>query len=564
MDTPKASKSAASLLWRARYALDEADGFETLKAFAIQDGAPDEDLNTLLKMAVQIFDAPLGLISLTDGHHQWFKARHGITLAEPPLENTFCGYAYRERSLFVVSNALEDPRFADHPLVKGQMGIRAYAGAPLVTSDGAILGTICVLDRRPREFSPEQLGSLQALSRQVVSHYERRRLAAALELRERFLSAVLENLPDLVSYLDTELRYRYINRGYPEWFQREATQILGRRVPEVVGDAVFEIVRPRLEKAVRGEPQEFELEVPHSDNDSDPKPRSVFVSYMPDRLADGHVAGIFVVVRDLTRIKQAEKQALEQGVKLRRALDQALEREKELAAAQAQLVATAKMASLGEMAAGVAHEINNPVAIIHARAALLKGTKTDLSVEKMKQGLDVISRMAERIATIVKGLRAFSQNSDHEPMSETSVQRILDDTWSFCRDRFQENGVELRVRGEKDTRLVCRPIQISQVLLNLLGNAFDSVEGLEEKWVELDVKAQEKNVSISVTDSGVGISEAVAQRMMEPFFTTKEVGRGTGLGLSISKGIVESHEGRLYYDASSTHTRFVTELGSTS
>lgn len=105
-----------------------------------------------------------------------------------------------------------------------------------------------------------------------------------------------------------------------------------------------------------------------------------------------------------------------------------------------------------------------------------------------------------------------------------------------------------------------RPTQISQVLLNLLSNAIDAVEKSNEKWIELRGFTRDHSVFITVTDSGKGIPPVVASRLMEPFFTTKEVGKGTGLGLSISKRIIEEYRGQLYYDTSSPQTRFVIEL----
>ncbi|HET6283919.1 MAG TPA: ATP-binding protein, partial [Polyangia bacterium] len=106
----------------------------------------------------------------------------------------------------------------------------------------------------------------------------------------------------------------------------------------------------------------------------------------------------------------------------------------------------------------------------------------------------------------------------------------------------------------------CRSIQISQILLNLLSNAHDAVEKSAAPWVRISVDAEGAQVRIAVIDSGPGVSPALEPRIMEPFFTTKEVGKGTGLGLSVSKGIAESHGGRLSYDRSSAHTRFVLTL----
>ncbi|RYZ66100.1 MAG: HAMP domain-containing histidine kinase, partial [Proteobacteria bacterium] len=134
----------------------------------------------------------------------------------------------------------------------------------------------------------------------------------------------------------------------------------------------------------------------------------------------------------------------------------------------------------------------------------------------------------------------------------------------LCREKFRYKGVDLRVGAIPDVNLICRPTELSQVLLNLLNNAFDAVEEAEanqsQRWVQVAVRVEGEWVSLTVTDSGTGIPETVASRMLEPFYTTKELGKGTGLGLSISKGIVETHGGQLYYDRSNPNTSFVVEL----
>ncbi len=224
-----------------------------------------------------------------------------------------------------------------------------------------------------------------------------------------------------------------------------------------------------------------------------------------------------------------------------------------------------KMSTLGEMAAGIAHEINNPLAIIVGNASMiiqqLDSDQPDLS--KIKEQVLKINNTSTRIAKIVKGLRTFSRNSDVEPYAPTPIAQIIQDTLDLCSERFKAQAIELRINYNKDLIIQCRPIQISQVILNLLINAFDAVQDLKEKWVALDVVDSGNSVRVSVTDSGPGIAPAIAEKIMDPFFTTKEVGKGTGLGLSISLGIAQAHQGNLRYDPQSKNTRFVLELPKT-
>lgn len=224
---------------------------------------------------------------------------------------------------------------------------------------------------------------------------------------------------------------------------------------------------------------------------------------------------------------------------------------------------SSKMSSLGEMSAGLAHEINNPLAIIMGKTDAIRAAARNGAIDQMtlERHVKVIEKTALRIAKIVRGLRTFSRDGEHDPFEPVSVIELVTDTLALCRARFVNNGVDVTV-AEIDPTLVleCRGVQVSQVLLNLLNNAHDAVESLQEKWVHVEVVSVGEHVEFRVTDSGRGISRDIRDRIMQPFFTTKEIGRGTGLGLSISLGIAETHAGQLVLDEASANTRFVFAL----
>jgi nitrogen-specific signal transduction histidine kinase len=226
---------------------------------------------------------------------------------------------------------------------------------------------------------------------------------------------------------------------------------------------------------------------------------------------------------------------------------------------------SSKMASLGEMSSGLAHEINNPLAIIIGRTQILQKqvTSNQIDAESLKKGLDIIEKTTTRIAKIIKGLKTFARNADHDDFSKARVKDIIDETLSFCEERFKNNGVKLNCRliNIDDIMIECRPAQISQVLLNVLNNAFDAIKNLEEKWINLDVEKSDQKIIIKVTDSGPGIAKEIQSKLMQPFFTTKNVGDGTGLGLSISKGIIEAQNGKIYFNFDHpTNTQLVIEI----
>jgi C4-dicarboxylate-specific signal transduction histidine kinase len=237
--------------------------------------------------------------------------------------------------------------------------------------------------------------------------------------------------------------------------------------------------------------------------------------------------------------------------------------ERELAESRQAAINAAKMAALGEMSASVAHEVNNPLTVILLRAQrldILARTETMDAAIVRKTAHD-IDRTVERIRRIVDALRAFARQGDEDPLRPEYLAPIIEDTVELCAHRFRQHGVALEVDAIPDGLLVeCRGTQITQVLLNLLSNAYDAVENQDERWVRITVDVHGDVVQIGVLDSGPGVPTEIAARIMEPFYTTKEIGRGTGLGLSLSKGIAEAHGGRLELDPRERPTRFVLTL----
>lgn len=239
------------------------------------------------------------------------------------------------------------------------------------------------------------------------------------------------------------------------------------------------------------------------------------------------------------------------------------QRTRQLDDAKVLLVQSGKLSALGEMAGGVAHEVNTPLAIIQMSAEQLLELCEEDTIDRhhIVELTTNIRSTVNRIAKIIKGLRLYSRDASNDPCQKASVKILVEDTLSLCGEKFKLNGVELRISDiASDLMLDCRATQISQVLLNLLGNAFDAVVGKKSPWIELRVQEFADRIEISVTDSGPGIPEAIRAKIFQPFFTTKEVGKGTGLGLSISSGLVTGHGGKFWVDESCANTRFVISL----
>jgi C4-dicarboxylate-specific signal transduction histidine kinase len=227
------------------------------------------------------------------------------------------------------------------------------------------------------------------------------------------------------------------------------------------------------------------------------------------------------------------------------------------------IIQSQKMALVGQMAAGVAHEINTPLGTIALLAGELRSAFAEDRIEKTAamEILRDIESASMRISQITHGLRAIARDSSKDPYVFANLREIVESTICLCQSRFANNGVELKIGKFKDSiEIECHPAQVGQIILNLLSNSFDAVQALPSKWIELEIKEESENILWVVTDSGQGISLPIREKIFQPFFTTKETGKGTGLGLSIVRSLVEEHGGTIYLNTKSKNTQFCVTL----
>ena len=226
------------------------------------------------------------------------------------------------------------------------------------------------------------------------------------------------------------------------------------------------------------------------------------------------------------------------------------------------LIHTSRLAALGEMAAGIAHEVNNPLAIISGSLEQLsrKFDKQEFSdINALKKHTTRSQQAIERITKIIVGLRLFSQQSDTLPKVKVSLNEIIDDTLNFCSEMLKARYVHLEIDPIPAVMIDCHPVQISQVLINLIKNAEDALvdeNNQTDRWVKIVFAQINGFVQIHVINGGSKIPTAIRDKLFIPFFTTKGVGKGTGLGLSISRGIMKEHGGDLILNETENKTTF--------
>lgn len=236
--------------------------------------------------------------------------------------------------------------------------------------------------------------------------------------------------------------------------------------------------------------------------------------------------------------------------------DRLLETERELEIQRMNAINSARLASLGELAGGIAHEINNPLAIIMGSAQRLGKELDKNNIPQVYRCTAQIVQTCERIAKVVNSLRKLARDGETSPRTFFSLSKLLQEVLSLCEEKIREDEIRLELDIESEAQIFANEVEVSQVLFNLISNAADAVKNLPERWIRITGRREKGIFVVSVIDSGRGISPAIAERIMEPFFTTKEIGKGTGLGLSISHSIAKRHGGDLKLDGSSIHTKF--------
>ena len=227
------------------------------------------------------------------------------------------------------------------------------------------------------------------------------------------------------------------------------------------------------------------------------------------------------------------------------------------------LLQTAKMGSLGEMAAGLGHEINNPLTIIagcnHLIAAMMND-KGNFDQKRLVEMTKKIEQNVDRIARIIKALKTFSKEDGSEPFRTVRAREVMEEALNFCNEKMRYYNIVLTVELMQEALTVeCQPMQVSHVILNIINNAIEAMMRVPEKWLKLSAVLAGDQLQFRIEHSGPKIPQEVMEKMMRPFFTTKGP-TGTGLGLAIAKTIMERHSGEITFDQLGPFTCFVISL----
>jgi len=266
----------------------------------------------------------------------------------------------------------------------------------------------------------------------------------------------------------------------------------------------------------------------------------------PYKLTNGETAQL-AITNDITKRINAEKDL----IKNKQALEEA-----------------SRLAAIGEFAAGIAHEINNPLAIIYGKAQLLDIQLKKLvdiehnNIEPIVNTLNSITETIIHTSDIINNLKTFSRAAEYNQLEWSNLQSNVNNALKMCSKKCADFNIEIILNVDPEIEVTCSPVGLSQVILNLINNSFDAIKEKESKWLKIESMVSNKKVQLAVTDSGNGINPELKTKILQPFFTTKEPGKGTGLGLSISANSMEKMNAQLFLNDKVDNTQFILEFQS--
>jgi len=521
---------------------DEEARLRSLASYDILDTAAEVQFDAITRLAAIALDAPIALVSLVDRDRQWFKSRYGLDAPQTHRDISFCGHAVEARATLVVPDASDDPRFADNPLVVGDPHIRFYAGVPLETPDGHVLGTLCAIDRKPRELTPTQRETLELLATQVMALLELRRVARELREQRQQLVTQASQLAvrelELRTLLDSMVEGVVLQdpSGAIVLHNQAAETILGLRGDDLTGRTSFDSrwratradgtpfrgeEHPAIVALERGLPsRDVVMALDHAETGAR-KWIDINSSPLVDSRSDRPYAAL-TTFRDVTEQRWMQQRLAQHD----------------------------RLVTTGTLAAGVGHEINNPLTYLMANLSLaiedlreIGGGSPTARLLDIVTMLDQAREGGERVKRIVRGLKSLAR-SDGEIVP-------LDPRGSI-RNALELAGHELRTRAQVALELEPVPPiladegRLTQVIVNLVVNAAQAftTDAPTSNLITIRSRHARDRVILEVLDNGPGIPPDVLPRIFDPFFTTKPPNIGTGLGLSISHSIVAAMGGQ--------------------
>lgn len=417
-------------------------------------------------------------------------------------------------SSMVDSNDLEVAR---------KLKIQSMICVPIL-HEGESLGIIAVDNLKTlREFREGDINLLMAVAAQTALSIVNARSFQKLQESEKKHRTLVETIQEMVYTVDLEGRFTYVSPRVAMITGYSDKELLGEKFINIVYPPYREIVLKRFADGLEaGKTSTLEVEITTRDSRTVP----VEINVAPLTNSKGQLMGRIGVARDITmrQMEEAKRQEIEV-----RALTQD------------------KLASLGEIATGVAHEINQPLSYIRI---ILESTLSDINTEKLDrtelcEDFNESLRQVNKISGIISHLRNFGR-SDVASLSVVQLSKVLNDTLILMNQRLKIKNIIIDIKVAEDLPMFYGShVKLEQVFINLIQNSMDAMEEQGKGKILLTAEADNEEVLVVYSDTGEGVKPMMREKIFEPFFTTKEAGKGTGIGLSIVYGIIREHGGTI-------------------
>lgn len=508
-----------------------------LRSLGILDTLPQQAYDDISALAMAICKTPMAYIGFIDADREWLKARNGLDVVEAPRDITLCAHAILEPDrVMVVEDTLQDPRFADNPMVTGDLGLRFYAGAPIVTSDGMAVGTVCVIDRTRRQLDPVQVDALRKLSGLVSTllEHERSRQAeahaeavSAHQRNEQLVAMITAGL-DAQAYIDRDLIYRHANQRYLEYHGASTEQVIGCSVLQLLEhDPGVGLVVDNLRQALLGKPVHYQR-LGHYKGSGD---RHVEVAMLPVFDDTGTVTGVVKRVHDIENLKRNEAQLRDTISLLER---KTLEQQRFIQV--------------------ISHDLREPINSINNFSSLLTTDHAPGWPAEAQRYLQFVNQGGARISQLLDDLLRYVRMDKHrvefgDVDTGLLAQQVRDDLTAA----LQRTGGQIDIGPMPVVRGDASLLRL--LLQNLVENGLKFTRPGQKPHVRLSHEAHPDHWLIRVEDDGIGIPPEHHSAVFDMFkrLHNRKVYAGSGLGLSICRRIADMHGGRLLLESEPDH-----------
>ena len=499
---------------------DELARVTELHDLCVLDTLPEERFDRLTRIAKRLFGVNIALVSLIDHDRQWFKSRQGLDVSETPRNISFCGHAILSDEALVVEDATADLRFADNPLVTGPLGLRFYAGMPLQGPKGYQVGTLCLIDQKPRHFTPDDAATLRDLAAAVSEQLANKELSQAVKSAkesETRLRQITDTVPALIAYRDRDQRFIFHNKAYEEVLNLDFEQIHGHTVAELTSPNAYGPVHDKADEVLRGDQVRFERTYITRNGDHRIYDIQYFPSYGEGADAD-KVIGFFSLGADITELKRIDRMKTE-------------------------FIST------------VSHELRSPLTSIRGSLGLVAAGVAGELPEAAKSLVDIAKNNCERLIRLINGIldsEKIESGKMHLDLTMVNMAQLVQQAMTAHEGSAGQHGVKL-VLTAPDVSLYVNADsdRLVQVVTNLLSNAvkFSPPEGT----VTVNVSRVAQSVRVEIVDGGPGIPDDFRDRIFQKFSQadasdSREKG-GTGLGLNISQALVHKMGGQIGFSS---------------